>query len=238
MKKKKQKRDYFVSCIVAAAGESRRMGENVNKLFLEIGGAPVIAHTLLALQNSGFIDEIIVAAKEEDMLDISDIAADFEIDKLKAIVKGGAVRAESVKAAIAELSEDCDLIAVHDGARPLVDEETIAEAVSAGFAFGAAACGVRPKATIKREDENGFIAETVDRSELFEIQTPQVFSKALFLNAYDADEDALRAVTDDCALVEKLGTKIKITPGSYRNIKITTVEDIAVAEGLLSSEEW
>ena len=238
MKKKKLKRDYFVSCIVAAGGSGRRMGADVNKLFLEIGGVPVIARTLLALQNSEFVDEIIVAAKEEDMLDISDIAADFAIDKLKTIVKGGAVRAESVKAAISELSEECDLVAVHDGARPLVDENTISEAVSAGFAFGAAACGVRPKSTIKREDENGFVAETVDRSVLFEIQTPQVFSKELFLNAYDAENEVLHAATDDCALVERLGAKIKITRGSYRNIKITTVEDIAIAEGLLSDEEW
>ncbi len=238
MKKKKLRRDYFVSCIVAAGGESRRMGENVNKLFLEIAGVPVIAHTLLALQNSAWIDEIVVSAREEDILDISDLAASFEIDKLKAIVKGGAVRAESVKAAISELSEDCDFIAVHDGARPLVDENTIAQAVSAGFAFGAAACGVRPKNTLKRGDENNFVAETVDRSVLFEIQTPQVFSKELFLNAYEAEKDVLRSVTDDCSLVERLGTKIKITPGSYRNIKITTIEDLAIAEGLLNDEEW
>lgn len=237
MKKKKLRRDYFVSCIVAAGGASRRMGENVNKLFLELDGIPVIARTLTALQGSEYIDEIIVAARESDMLKISNIAADFEIDKLKVVVKGGAVRAESVKAAMAELSDECNFVAVHDGARPLIDGEIIHEAVTEAFVFGAAACGVRPKSTLKREDKNGFIAETVERSEVFEIQTPQVFSRELFLNAYDADDTVLQTVTDDCALVERLGEKIKITSGSYRNIKITTAEDILIAESLLSSEE-
>lgn len=234
--KKKNRRDYFVSCIVAAGGKSRRMGDGVNKLFEEICGLPVIARTLLALQNSECIDEIIVSAKEEDMLAIHDIALSFEIFKLKTIVKGGAHRAASVKAAAAEISEDCDLVAVHDGARPLIEEETIRSVVSAGYTYGAAACGVRPKNTLKREDENGFIAETVDRNELYEIQTPQVFSKELFLSAYEAEDSILQTVTDDCGLVERLDAKVKITEGSYRNIKITTPEDIAVAEGLLFEE--
>lgn len=236
MKQKKIKRDCFVSCIVAAGGESRRMGEHVNKLFSEIGGVPVIAHTLRALQNSSFIDEIIVAAKEADLLAVSDIAAEFEIHKLKAVVKGGAVRAESVKAAVAEISTECDMVAVHDAARPLVDETVIAETVSAAVTFGAAVCGVRPKSTLKREAANGFVAETVNRDEVFEIQTPQVFSKQLFFDAYDAESDILCTVTDDCALAERLGAKIKITEGSYRNIKITTPEDLLIAECLLNSK--
>lgn len=234
--KKKNKHDYFVSCIVAAGGSSRRMGDGMNKLFLEIDGVPVIARTLLSLEQSQYIDEIIVSAREEDMLDISDLAGAFGIRKLKTIVKGGAVRAASVKAALSSVSQGCDFVAVHDGARPLTDEDTIARVVSAAVLHGAAACGVRPKCTIKQEDKDGFIAQTVDRSKLYEMQTPQVFTKSLLCSAYDVDEDRLRTVTDDCALVEQLGTKIKITQGSYRNIKITTPEDIAVAEGLLDEE--
>lgn len=228
---KKQPKDGFVSCIVAAGGSSRRMGEN--KLFMEIGGIPVIARTLMALDKSNFIDEIIVSAREEDMLAIGDLVKQFCVKKVKTIVKGGAERADSVKAAISELSADCDFVAVHDGARPLVDQETIADAVKNACEFGAAACGVRPKCTLKRENKDGFIAETIDRSVVYEIQTPQVFEKSLFLRAYDADEKALKGATDDCALVERLGANIKITQGSYRNIKITTIEDISIAEGLL-----
>ncbi len=229
--KKQSKQSGFVSCIVAAGGSSTRMGRN--KLFLEIGGIPVIARTLLALNESDFIDEIIVSAREEDMLAIGDLAKQFCIHKLKAVVKGGAERAESVKAAISQVSDSCTLIAVHDGARPLIDADTIADVVQNADIFGAAACGVRPKATLKRENKDGFIAETVDRSEVYEIQTPQVFEKALFLRAYDAEEDVLKGATDDCGLVERLGAKIKITQGTYRNIKITTIEDVVIAECLL-----
>lgn len=228
---KKQPKDGFVSCIVAAGGSSRRMGEN--KLFMEIGGIPVIARTLMTLDKSNFIDEIVVSAREEDMLAIGDLIKQFCINKVKTVVKGGRERAESVKAAISEISADCDFVAVHDGARPLVSQDTIADVVKHAFAFDAAACGVRPKATLKRENKDGFIAETIDRSVVYEIQTPQVFKKSLFLRAYDADEVTLKGATDDCALVERLGANIKITQGSYRNIKITTIEDIAIAESLL-----
>lgn len=229
--RKQPKQNGFVSCIVAAGGSSTRMGKN--KLFLEIGGIPVIARTLMALDESNFIDEIIVSAREEDMLTIGDLIKQFCVKKVNAIVKGGAERAESVKAAILEISANCDYVAVHDGARPLVDQDTIADVVKSAYEFGAAACGVRPKSTLKRENENGFIAETIDRSVVYEIQTPQVFERFMFLRAYDADETTLKGATDDCALVERLGANIKITQGSYCNIKITTIEDIAIAESLL-----
>ena len=228
---KKQPKDCFVSCIVAAGGSSRRMGEN--KLFMEIAGIPVIARTLIALNRSDAIDEIIVSARETDMLAIMDLAQAFCIKKLKAVVKGGKERAESVKAAISEISLDCTLVAVHDGARPLVDDAVLCGAIAGAKEFGAAACGVRPKATLKQEGENGFIAQTIDRNKSYEIQTPQVFEKSLFLRAYDAETDALVGATDDCMLVERLGARIKITPGSYSNIKITTIEDIAIAACLL-----
>lgn len=235
MRKKKNKA-CFVSCIVAAGGSGTRMGAEKNKLFLEIGGLPVIARTLLALENSAYISEIILSAREEDMLELRAIAEDFEISKLKAIVRGGAHRAASVKAATRAVSPESELIAVHDGARPLVDEETIQCVVAAAQEKGAAACGVRPKCTLKRADKDGFITETMDRSEVFEIQTPQVFAKDVLFAAYDTEEEILEKATDDCSLVERLGKRIFVTEGSYRNIKVTTPEDIAVAEGLLEDE--
>lgn len=235
MRKKKNKA-CFVSCIVAAGGSGTRMGAEKNKLFLEIGGLPVIARTLLALENSAYISEIILSAREEDMLELRAIAEDFEISKLKAIVRGGAHRAASVKAATQAVSPESELIAVHDGARPLIDEETIKCVVAAAQEKGAAACGVRPKCTLKRADKDGFITETVDRSEVFEIQTPQVFAKDVLFAAYDTEEEILEKATDDCSLVERLGKRIFVTEGSYRNIKVTTPEDIAVAEGLLEDE--
>ncbi|MBR4890024.1 MAG: 2-C-methyl-D-erythritol 4-phosphate cytidylyltransferase [Clostridia bacterium] len=237
MKKDVNKRDYFVSCILAAGGKGNRMESSINKLFMEIDGVPVIARTLIALNKSSFIDEIIVSTLEENILDIKNIAEAFSINKLKSVIKGGSERAFSVKKAICEISDECDFVAVHDGARPLVDEETIKNAVLGAQKFGAAACGVRPKSTLKREGKDGFIRETVDRSEIFEIQTPQVFKKDLFEKAYDADSEVLNKATDDCSLIEQLGVKIKITDGSYSNIKITTKEDIAIAEGIIREFE-
>ncbi len=233
----KNKRNGFVSCIVPAGGSGERMGTKTNKLFLEIAGVPVIAHTLLALQRSDVIDEIIVSAKEDLILAIKDVADAFSITKLKTVVKGGATRAESVKAALCELDERTEYVSVHDGARPFVSVKVIKEVVSSAKMYGAAACGVRPKNTLKRENAEGFISETVDRSVLYEIQTPQVFSKELFFKAYDADASVLKDATDDCMLAEGVGAKVKITEGSYRNIKITTIEDIKIAEALLDGEE-
>ena len=237
MKKRENTKHAFVSCVVAAGGSGSRMGTEENKLFLELLGVPVLAHTLMALDRSTDIDEIVIAARETDMLRIKSIIETYGITKATAVVRGGAHRSASVKAALSAVSEQADLIAVHDGARPLVDEHVISAVVEDAKTYGAAATGVRPKCTLKRADKDGFIKETVDRSEIFEIQTPQVFQKQLLLQAYDAEEATLALATDDCLLVEQLGKKIKITEGSYRNIKITTPEDIPVAEGLLEGRE-
>lgn len=226
-------RQSYVTCIVAAGGSGTRMGADINKLFLKICGVPVIAHTLLALEKSAYIDEIVLSAREEDMMELQDIVKSYSITKATAIVRGGAYRSASVKAAMGVISEQTDFVAVHDGARPLVEEEVIGKVVEAAENMGAAATGVRPKCTLKKADVNGIIQETVDRSVVFEIQTPQVFDKALLMRAYDTDETTLKAATDDCSLVERLGADIQVTEGSYRNIKITTSEDILIAESLL-----
>ena len=236
MKKVKNNRAY-VSCIVAAGGSGTRMHADRNKLLLEINEIPVIAHTLMALQESEYIDEIIVSAREEDILYISDIASVFGISKLKSIIKGGKTRSESVKNAIEEVCESADLIAVHDGARPLVSNDSIKNVVLDALEFGASALGVKPKATLKRETADGFIKETVDRNEIYEIQTPQVFSKDIVISAYSVNESILESATDDCSLVESMGVKIKITNGEYTNIKVTTPEDIAICEAILQLKE-
>lgn len=232
--KKTKKHSSFVTCIIAAGGSGTRMNTDRNKLLLPLCETPVIAHTLIRLQSSEYIDEIIISAREEDILEISDIATVFEITKLKSIVRGGKTRAESILSAISEISENAEFVAVHDGARPVVSEEIIKNTVIAAEEFGAAACGVKPKCTLKRDDGKGFIGETVDRNVVFEIQTPQVFKKELFLRAYEVDNDILKNATDDCSLVEHIGAKIKICDGEYSNIKITTPEDILIAEAILN----
>ncbi|MBQ7792657.1 MAG: 2-C-methyl-D-erythritol 4-phosphate cytidylyltransferase, partial [Clostridia bacterium] len=196
---------HFVSCIVAAGGSGTRMGADKNKLFLEVCGVPVLAHTLCSLEKSAYIDEIVLSAREEDMEEIGEIVRKYGILKVSAVVRGGAYRRASVKAGLAAVSEKADIVAVHDGARPLIAEKDICAVVSDAARFGAAAVGVRPKCTLKRADKDGFIVETVDRSEIFEIQTPQVFLKEILDKAYGAEEEVLKKATDDCSLVEQLG---------------------------------
>lgn len=224
-----------VVCIVAAGGSGTRMGASVNKLFLEIDETPVIVHTLIALEDAEIIDEIIISAKEEDIVFLAELVSVFKISKVKTIVKGGATRGESILSACRELPEDTDFVVVHDGARPLVSEEIIEETVKAAQHFGAAACGVKPKCTLKAVDE-GFVSDTIDREQTVEIQTPQVFKKELFLEMYSQNLETIKSATDDCVLAEITGAKIFITEGSYKNIKITTPEDLKTAEIFLGRD--
>ena len=218
-----------VTCIVAAGGSGKRMGASINKLFLEIDEIPIIAYTLSALEDCENVNEIIISAREEDIVFLSKLVEKFAISKVKTIVKGGATRGESVLCASKELSPDTDFVMVHDAARPLVTNEIIERTLKATVSFGAAACGVKPKCTLKSVDSD-VIVDTIDREKTIEIQTPQIFSKELFLKMYDFDTETIKNATDDCVLAEKTGASIHITEGSYKNIKITTPEDIKMAE--------
>ncbi len=218
-----------VTCIVAAGGSGTRMGTSINKLFLEIDEIPIIAYTLSALENTECINEIIISAKEEDIIFLSRLVETYAISKAKTIVKGGATRGESVLNASKEISPITDFVMVHDGARPFITNDVIEKTLDAAISFGAAACGVKPKCTLKAIDGD-IIKETIDREKTVEIQTPQIFSKALFDKMYDFDTETIKNATDDCILAEKSGASIHITEGSYKNIKITTPEDIEMAE--------
>ena len=224
-----------VTCIVAAGGSGTRMGASVNKLFLKIADIPVIVHTLKALENCKEIDEIIISAKEDEIIKISEMVSGYSLTKVKTIVKGGKTRGESVMSASREVSEDTEIVMIHDGARPLVSDKILKETIKSAEDFGAAACGVKPKCTLKSVD-SGFIKDTIDREKTVEIQTPQVFKKELFDKIYSQSIDVINSATDDCILAEITGTKIAVTEGSYKNIKITTPEDIEIAELLLGRD--
>ena len=224
-----------VTCIVAAGGSGTRMGASVNKLFLKIADIPVIVHTLKALQKCKEIDEIIISAKEDEIIKISEMVSGYSLTKVKTIVKGGKTRGESVMSASREVSEDTEIVMIHDGARPLVSDKILKETIKSAEDFGAAACGVKPKCTLKSVD-SGFIKDTIDREKTVEIQTPQVFKKELFDKIYSQSIDVINSATDDCILAEITGTKIAVTEGSYKNIKITTPEDIEIAELLLGRD--
>ena len=205
-----------------------------NKLLMSIGGVPVIARTLLALAGSERISELVVAVREEELLTIAEICKAYEIEKPLKLVAGGASRMESVLAALAECDSRAELIAVHDGARPLVTAEVIDEAVEKAAEVYAAAPAVAVKDTVKVARQN-VVQATPDREELFAVQTPQVFDAALLRAALQAAKEAEAVLTDDCAAVERLGKQVYLTRGSYENIKITTPEDLVLAEAIWES---
>ena len=231
----KQKKRPVCAAVIVAAGLSRRM-EGEDKLFTEIRGAPVLAHTLAAFQNSAYIDEIIIVARE-DMLDsVSEICGKHDFSKASSVIIGGATRLESVMNGLLAVSKKTDLAAIHDGARPCVTETVIGQTIVAAAEFYAAAPGIPVASTLKRSDGR-IITETVDRTGLFEIQTPQVFDADLIKAALTGAIKKGIEVTDDCMAVEMLGVQVHITEGSSYNIKITTKEDVAIAESILAMRQ-
>lgn len=234
--KRRKKTDLPAVCaVIVAAGSSRRMGGE-NKLLLEIDGVPVLARTLSAFQKCAAIRDIVLVCREQDIMPYTELAKAFSIDKLCTVTRGGETRTESVLAGITAAPENAVLVAVHDGARPLVSEAVITEAVTTAAEYGAAAPVVPVKDSIKRI-EDGNIAADVARNTLAAVQTPQVFHKDLLRRALTSAAERGYSFTDDCAAVESLGTIVKATHGSYQNIKITTPEDILVAEALLTRED-
>ena len=234
-KRKKKPALPAVCAVIVAAGSSRRMGGE-NKLLLPLDDAPVLAHTLSAFEKCAAIRDIVLVCREQDILPYSDLARAFGISKLRTVTRGGDSRTASVLAGITAAPEDTGLVAVHDGARPLVSEAVITEAVYAAAEYGAAAPVVPIKDSIKRI-QDGSIAADVPRDTLAAVQTPQVFDRALLTRALETAARDNRSFTDDCAAVEAMGQAVRATHGSYENIKITTPEDILVAEAFLHKEE-
>lgn len=220
-----------VAAVVVAAGSSTRMG--VPKQLIPLRGIPVIGRTLLALEESKTVDEIILVTREEDMLQFYDICKAYSITKATKILKGGATRQESVARGVRVAKDDTAYFSIHDGARPLVTPAVIDRVVEAAMACGAATAAVRVKDTIKQSDENGFIIGTPDRQRLWQVQTPQVFERKLYLQALRQAEQEGADYTDDCQLVEHVGHPVMLCEADYANIKITTPEDVAYAEGIL-----
>ena len=235
-KEQEERPEAFVSAIIVAAGQSRRMGGDTSKQFILIDGVPVIVRTLKAFEIAERIREVVIAARQEDIPQMYALIQDYEITKVKQIITGGETRQESVFRAIAQVDENADFLAIHDGARPLIRPQEIDLAVSAAVEHGAAALGVPVKDTVKQVDADGKIVDTPERSTLWAVQTPQVFSRALYLPAEQAGEAAAQ-LTDDCQLIERTGAPVYLVRGAYANLKITTPEDVFAAEGILRATE-
>ena len=220
----------YVAAIVAAAGSSTRMGRP--KQWLDLCGKSVLAHTLCALQSS-VIDEIVVAIRPEDESRLCALKAQYGLDKITAFVHGGQTRQQSVCAALAAISPKTDLVAVHDGARPLITPELIARVAALAARVGAAAPGIPVKDTFKSVDADGRVVDTPDRSTLRAVQTPQMFDVALYRASVESAICAGGDYTDDCQLVERAGYAVYLCEGSVENLKVTTPEDVLLAEMIL-----
>lgn len=222
-----------VAAIVPAAGKGERLGSKIHKPFIVIGKEPILARTLTALAKSAYIDEIILVINETDLAKARSLLKNNKLKKIKKIALGGKRRMDSVNNGLSEVSEDVDYVVVHDGIRPFLDNKMISSVIEAAKTFGAAITCVPVKPTIKEIEKGDFVTATLKRESLVEVQTPQAFKKEILARAYKkAFEDGIDA-TDDSVLVERLGIKVKAVDGSYRNIKITTVEDLRYAKALI-----
>ncbi len=224
------------AAIIVAGGSSQRM-KGINKLLHPILGIPVIARTLMAYENCTSIGGIYIACRKEDMSDIQSICDRYGIIKLKAIVEGGATRSQSVKNAFDAVDRNFEQVAIADGARPLITPLLIDKVLEEAMRCGAALCALPVTDTIKIADDDRFICSTPERSKLWAAQTPQIFKRELYAAALEKGGD----FTDDCALVESVGAKVKIVEGDPNNIKITHPIDIIIAEALIKeakNENW
>lgn len=219
---------HKISAVIAAAGKSSRMGlpNGISKQFIEVNGKTVIEKTIAAFDSCGYIDEIIVAARPEDIGKIWEIIKKSKIRKIKDIISGGATRRESVANAAALVSNHMEYIAIHDGARCFISHEDIKKTALKAFETGAAAAGAKITDTVKYAGNGGRIIRTLDRDNLWAVYTPQIFEKNLYMSAI---KNFTGDVTDDCAVVEKAGHPVYIVECSRYNIKITETEDLEYA---------
>jgi 2-C-methyl-D-erythritol 4-phosphate cytidylyltransferase len=224
------------AALVAAAGSSSRMG-GINKLLEPLDGIPVLVRTLTALERAQRVDSIVIATREEDLITVSQLCKTYGITKCKKVIRGGEDREHSVLLAALEAEPDTELLAVQDGARPLVSPALIDRVIEAAQRCGAAAPAIPVKDTIKTVREDGAVEETLERSRLRAVQTPQVFEASLLKAALQAALEEGAVLTDDCSAVERLGKVVYLIEGEETNLKITTPTDLILAEALLAAEE-
>ena len=224
------------SVVVVAAGSARRM-QGIDKILSPISGVPILARTLSVFQSNENLSEIVVVTREDLLEKVREICKAYKLDKVSAVIAGGAERLDSVRAGLRAVRKDADLIAIHDGARPFLSQTVLNEVVHQAKRTGAAAPAIPLNDTIKRVDMHNCICQTVDRGSLRAVQTPQVFHADLIRAAIEkACLDGI-SVTDDCSAVEQLGMTVVLTPGDAENIKVTTPFDIVLANAIIAARE-
>ncbi|OGP68333.1 MAG: hypothetical protein A2W27_11490 [Deltaproteobacteria bacterium RBG_16_44_11] len=222
--------------IIPAGGAGKRLNAKQAKQYLLLDDTPLLIHTLKVFQKAKIINEIVLVLPKDYVASAKQLINNYGLTKITAVVAGGKERQDSVKNGIAAINGKCDVVVIHDAVRPFVTEELITKVVVAAKLTGAASIGVKAKDTIKETKKDNLVAATIPRQNLWLTQTPQAFKFELLKKAYKTAYDKKYYGTDDASLVERIGKKIKMIEGSYENIKITTPEDMIMAEALMKKK--
>ncbi len=221
--------------IVPAAGSGNRMGRELSKQYLSLGGMPLLVHTLKVFEECPLVDALLVVVPPQDIDFVRNaVLAPWKLKKVAGVIPGGKERQDSVRAGVEALDRETDLVIIHDAVRPFITIEMISQCILAAREEGAVTVGVPVKDTVKEVAPDGRVMRTCDRGLMWLTQTPQAFRRDIIENAHRAaDRDGFRG-TDDASLVERLGVTVRMIRGEYSNIKITTPDDLILAETLLT----
>ena len=230
---KKKEKAPVCSAVIVAAGSSQRMGSD--KILMKLGPMPVLVRTVLAFQNNPLIDEIIIVTKMDKIEQIAKLCDDSGLTKVKMVITGGATRMESALAGVSAVRKGAKLIAIHDGARPLITQDVINRTVYAAQKYMSAVPAIPNTDTLKCVDADGVITGTVDRASTYRVQTPQVFEADLIKGALSKAVKDNLPITDDCSAMDRMGIKTHIVEGDNNNIKITTPNDLVIAEAIIKN---
>ena len=223
--------------LIPAAGKGKRMDSPVKKPYLVLADKPVLSHTIERFEHNSAIDDIFLIVHKSDF-DVckNTVLKPYNYKKVRGLVPGGETRQASVFNGLSVLTDDVEYVIIHDGVRPFISDEIIANCLEATAEWGASVAAVPVKETIKFADQNHFIDHTPDRALLWRVQTPQVFRKTVIETAHKNASQGCSGAPDDATLVERLGAPIKLVMGSYKNVKLTTPEDLQLAETIINSE--
>lgn len=229
---RRRKEAPVCSVVVVAAGRATRM-EGIDKVLAPLCDVPVLVRTLRVFEQCAQIAEVVVVTREDLLVPISHLCRDYGLNKVSKVLVGGSERMDSVLAGLRQVRPDAQLIAIHDGARPFLTQEVLTDVLAQAAASGAAAPALPLTDTVKRVDGSMLVEQTVDRSSLYGVQTPQVFQADLIRAAMEKAAADQAQLTDDCAAVERIGMKVVLTAGDRQNIKVTTPFDLILGEAIL-----
>ncbi len=219
--------------IIVAGGKSERMGPSVDKAFLSLGNKPVVAYSLLAFEHCPLIDGVILVVRKDRLDGARSMVQMYGCNKVKKVVAGGAQRQASVMNGLSALNEETRIVAIHDGARPCVSVDVIAETIQSAKRYGSGVAAVKVTDTIKSVERGVTVDKTLDRSKLWAVQTPQTFKYDLLMKAYEGVQKKNHSIPDDASAVELTKGDVRLVPSDQTNIKITTPDDLALAATLL-----